>query len=266
MTSIQTSKANSQRVVLCGLVLACLAVLVFVPAAAQAQQTGTLTGKFVHDGTPPERKEIVPTKDQAAFQNKIWDERVVVGEDGGLANVVIYISSSSVPVPDEMPAGMPAQVKMDNQNGAFVPHVVPFWMGKQQFVAANADTVAHNCNCSALGDRTGSFNNLIEPGGDFKAEFSRVQRSLQPVTCNIHPWMKGYVLPRNNPYFAVTNEKGEFKIENIPPGEWEFQVLHEEVGFLDVNDWQRGRFKLKIEAGENSLGEPIKVPASKFEK
>ncbi len=232
---------------------------------ANAQETGSLSGRFIYDGTPPERVEILPTKDQAAFKQKIWDETLIVSEDGGIANIVVYVRSRDVPLPDGLPSGMPERVAMDNKNGAFVPHVLPFWLGKQQFVATNGDTVPHNCNCASIGDRTGTFNQQLAPGAEYLATFQREQRTLQPVSCNIHPWMKGYILPRANPYFAVTGEDGQFTIENIPPGEWEFQVVHEKSGYLAIDGWERGRFTMKIDAGENSLGD-VQVPAAIFEK
>ncbi len=243
----------------------CLLAVCLVASSAQAQATGSLSGRFVFQGDVPERVEIVPTKDQTAFKQKIWDESLVVSEDRGIANIVIYVSSRDVPVPDALPEGMPEKVTMNNKNGAFVPHVVPFWMGKQEFVATNTDTVAHNCNCASIGDRTGTFNQQLTPGQEYAATFTRAQRTLQPVSCNIHPWMKGYVLPRSNPFFAVTDENGEFTIENLPPGEWQFQVVHEKAGYLAIGDWERGRFTMKIKAGDNSIGE-VNVPADIFEK
>ena len=60
------------------------------------------------------------------------------------------------------------------------------------------------------------------------------------VDCNIHPWMKGYLLVRDNPYMAVTGNDGSFLIANLPAGEWEFQAWHERSGFVDIGDWRRG--------------------------
>ena len=49
-----------------------------------------------------------------------------------------------------------------------------------------------------------------------------------PVTCGFHPWMKGWVLPRNNGYFAVTDANGKFEIKDLPTGDQlTFVVWHE---------------------------------------
>ena len=52
------------------------------------------------------------------------------------------------------------------------------------------------------------------------------------IKCDVHPWMKSWVLVQDHPYFAVTDEKGNFKIENIPSGTYE------------VIAWQE-KFKMK---------------------
>ena len=43
-------------------------------------------------------------------------------------------------------------------------------------------------------------------------------KSPVTISCSIHPWMKGYVWAFDHPYAAVTNAKGEYKIENVPAG------------------------------------------------
>ena len=62
---------------------------------------------------------------------------------------------------------------------------------------------------------------------------------------------------------AVTNEKGEFMIENVPAGKHKFQVWHEKSNYLqDVKvggkstKWSRGQVEVIIKDGETyDLGE-----------
>jgi hypothetical protein len=92
------------------------------------------------------------------------------------------------------------------------------------------------------------------------------------VTCNIHPWMTGWVIVRPDPFFAISAEDGTFEISGLPAGqELEFQAWQEKSGFVEavkLNDkaakWTKGRFTQKLKPGENDLGE-IKVPAKEFE-
>jgi hypothetical protein len=53
------------------------------------------------------------------------------------------------------------------------------------------------------------------------------------VKCDIHPWMIAWWLVIDHPYAAVTNEHGEFLIENLPAGEHRFRVWHERAEWID---------------------------------
>ncbi|WP_298859685.1 hypothetical protein [uncultured Gimesia sp.] len=85
------------------------------------------------------------------------------------------------------------------------------------------------------------------------------------IDCAVHPWEKAYLLIKNHPYFAITDDKGAFTIKNLPVGDWEFQLWHEKPGYLVAKEeWKKGRIKMKIEPGKNDLGE-IKVAPQLFE-
>ena len=47
------------------------------------------------------------------------------------------------------------------------------------------------------------------------------------VTCDAHAWMSGWLVIIEHPYYEVTDAKGNFQLENIPPGEYQLQVWHE---------------------------------------
>ena len=48
-----------------------------------------------------------------------------------------------------------------------------------------------------------------------------------PIGCDVHPWMRAYVSVVAHPYFAVTRSDGTFEINDVPPGDYEIEVLHE---------------------------------------
>lgn len=87
--------------------------------------------------------------------------------------------------------------------------------------------------------------------------------------CNIHPWMRGYVLLRANPYMAKTDANGRFLIRNLPVGEHRFQFWHERTGYLSKvqigsrSTDARGRLKLKIKPAMNYLT-PAHPPTKMF--
>ena len=65
---------------------------------------------------------------------------------------------------------------------------------------------------------------------------------------------------QDTPYIAITGEDGTFEIQGLPVGkEVEFQVAHPKwktVKYdVDGKATKRGRFKVKIKAGENDMGD-----------
>ncbi|HEY1064772.1 MAG TPA: carboxypeptidase regulatory-like domain-containing protein, partial [Pirellulales bacterium] len=136
-------------------------------------------------------------------------------------------------------AGTP--VVLDNKCCRFEPHIATLWL-KQPLKITNSDACGHNAACSPKKDEP--FNPLLQPNTDVTINFQASQTLPQPVSCAIHPWMKGYVLPRANPYVTTTNAKGEFEIANLPAGQHQFQVWHERAGYLMANkEWVVGRKK-----------------------
>jgi hypothetical protein len=48
------------------------------------------------------------------------------------------------------------------------------------------------------------------------------------LRCNAgHVWMNGEMLVVRHPYYAVTDEDGNFKLTNVPAGEYEIEAWHE---------------------------------------
>ena len=242
---------------------ALLGLSALLPTEASAQW-GTLKGKFVLDGDAPKLVNPDVNKDvEVCGKHMLVNEELLVDANKGIANVVVYVRTKGVQVHPDVAAAATKPVVYDNKGCRFEPHVLAVTIG-QPLVIRNSDPVGHNSNGSPPGDTP--FNPLIPAnGGEFEYKFKRGQQKGVPVTCSIHPWMKGYVLPRDNPYVAVTNDKGEFEIKNLPAGEeLEIQLWHEKAdnGLEADSKWPKGRQKLKVTAdGVVDLGE-IKVSAA----
>jgi hypothetical protein len=243
-----------------------LAAGLAIPATTHAASDtwGDLTGKLVYDGTAPERKKLVVDKDvECCGKFDIRDESLMVGEDGGLQNVYIYVRTKRVAVCPDLEEQVEKQVLLDNRDCIFVPHCMTVWNSKQEFHIVNSDPVAQNVAFNPLLDKPA--NVVIPVGGDATWNFKRAQRLPVPIACNYHPWESAYILPLDHPYVAITGEDGSFTIPKLPAGELEFQLWHERVGYLDTKDWPKGRMKTTIQAGTNDLG-TIKLAPSALEK
>lgn len=47
------------------------------------------------------------------------------------------------------------------------------------------------------------------------------------MLCNVHPEMSGYIVVAPTPYFALTDKSGNYKIENVPDGQYNVVGWHE---------------------------------------
>jgi uncharacterized protein (DUF2141 family) len=56
------------------------------------------------------------------------------------------------------------------------------------------------------------------------------QAEIVKITCDAHPWMTGWIVVSEDPYVAVTDASGNFKIENVPPGTYTLEAWHETLG------------------------------------
>jgi plastocyanin len=233
---------------------------------AGAVEWGNLKGRFIYDGDPPKEQSIDTSKEPMCAKHKVVSEELAVnGENHGLANVLVFVSSKKVAENPEYKSTAKDKITIDNNGCRFEPHIVTMRLS-QTLVIKNSDPFSHNSNLAPLGDT--ATNPVLTPDSSIEFTFHRVQKLPVPVACNIHPWMKGYVVVKDNPYMAVSDKDGNFEIKDLPAEELEFTVWQEKSGWLPAKkDWDQKKaiFKMKIKPGDNDLGE-IKVSPKLFEK
>lgn len=239
---------------------------------ASAAEWGSLKGKFVVDGSVGDPAAISVTKDQETCgKHDLVDETVVVGEGNALQNAVVFIYSRKAleAHPDYGDAKSDEPAVLDNKGCRFDPHVLAV-RTDQPLQITSSDPIGHNTNAAFVANP--AFNQMIVTGTPVSLTLTKSEPVPAAVACNIHPWMKGYLVVTQHPYVGISNESGEFEIKNIPVGQHEFVFWHEGKGNLrnltleGAKTDRRGRAKLKIAADETlDLGE-IKVPASALGK
>lgn len=127
-----------------------------------------------------------------------------------VANAVVYIQHAEGSF---APAG-PA--KMDQRSMKFAPGVLPILTGTTvKFL--NSDPTQHN----VFSPDYEKYNLGTWPQGQTKDQlFAKCAKApcAYVQLCRIHPEMEAYVVVLQNPYFAVTNSDGHYRIDNVPPG------------------------------------------------
>jgi len=234
-------------------------------ASAPAADWGSLKGRFVADGTPPAPPPLLVNKDQFCINKMPPNDAVVIGKNNALTNAIVYLKApfgKTVDVHPDYAAKLKEPAVLDNKGCSFHPHILTARVG-QKVIVKNSDPVGHNTNLSIL-----AFNPIVPAGDKTEVTDSKDSPYPAPIQCNIHPWMKAYLVTLAHPYVSVSGDDGTFEIKNIPAGTNDFQFWHEAPGNLKNLKFKggatdaRGRAKLKIDAGKTlDLGE-IRVPAS----
>jgi len=145
-------------------------------------------------------------------------------------------------------------VTIDNHHCGFEPHVVVVTPG-QDLIIKNSDEFGHNSKVTPFDNDP--INPIIPAGGRYKHKFASAESAPTPIECNIHPWMKGYLVVRKDLYAGVSDENGVMTLENLPAGELEFSAWCErnlEGAKIDGKDagWKKGKFKVKIQDGKTT--------------
>lgn len=155
-----------------------------------------------------------------------------------IKNVVVFI--------DGIKAGKAISeeaVSVTDSNCTFIPHVSVGFKGNM-FVVKNEDPVLHTIHVYTYISGKTMYNiGLPEKGSVVTKTLAKT--GLMELNCDCHPWMLGYVYIFDHPYAAVTNEKGEFVIKDIPPGTYTMEAWHEALGKVRVTD-------VRVESGETS--------------
>jgi cytochrome c oxidase subunit 2 len=187
---------------------------------------GTISGKATFDGTPGENPKIDMGADpvcKSLNPAQVFAERVVVNSNGTLKNVFIYIKEG---LNGTFPAPATPAV-LDQKACNYHPHVLGM-QANQKLQIINSDTTLHNVH--AFSKNSPEFNlGMPLQGMKLEKTFSNPEIMVK-MKCDVHPWMNGYIGVLNHPFFAVTDDQGAFKIENVPPGEYTIEAWHETYG------------------------------------
>ena len=143
----------------------------------------------------------------------------VSGISGPSVVYVDTISGKTFPAPAEHPV-------IDQKGLVYQPHITSVLVGTTvDFL--NSDSVAHNVFWTSIGGNKKLGHNLgTWPKGE-KKSFKFDAPGAVPILCNVHPEMSAYLVVVPTPYFATSDQAGNYKIENVPDGSYTMIAWHE---------------------------------------
>jgi plastocyanin len=145
--------------------------------------------------------------------------------DGGLENVFVYVKGSF-----PQAHGSSGNVTLDQKGCMYQPDILAAQVG-QTLVIKNSDATLHNVH-SLDPSKKYNFDQAQPPGTPAITISLKDEEAMLHFKCNIHPWMSGYIGIVSSPYFAVSDDAGKFKIENVPAGKQTIEIWHQMYGPL----------------------------------
>lgn len=220
----------------------------------EVKEGGTIAGQVNFSGHPPEPLQFAVEKNPEVCGDQRSLVKVEV-QNGLLKGAVVLLEGIESGKPftkQEFRGSAPGKgmfqyvggetlglrVKTENCNfGPFTGVLTP----DEAVRFGNQDSVKHVLHTFVSLDTAGSIlrtwhNRDIHPEGAFERTFDsdKLRDSrLVRITCNRHDFMQNWLYVVQNPYFAVSDEKGNFSIDNIPPGHYTLKAWHPMLGLQE---------------------------------
>jgi plastocyanin len=189
---------------------------------------GTVTGKINFKGAKPSIPAIKMNADKKCLTlhggKDVASEQVVVNPNNTLRYVFVYVKSGlqgkKYPAPKD-------KIVIDQKGCMYTPHVFGMMAG-QPLEVVNDDPFMHNIH--ALPKNSATFN-IGQPKKGMKntKTFDKPEVMVK-IKCDVHNWMSAYIGVLDHPFFAVSDEKGNFTIKDLPAGDYEIEAWHEKYG------------------------------------
>ena len=196
---------------------------------------GSLSGNIKFDSKKVKKLANKKAKQQICGKGKspIPYESVKVDEKGNFQNVIVWLKTDKkVEAPKE-------PVVIDQVGCRYTPHVFSLVKG-QELRIKNSDKEMHNVNSQS------SVNpfNAGQPAGtpDIVKTWSKTEDPFK-IKCDVHGWMSAYGIVLDHTFVAISDSEGNYKIDNIPPGEYEVIAWQEKFG-------NKGRISNKVLIGD----------------
>lgn len=181
----------------------------------------SVSGRVVFDGSPPSVEQVEVKSDVATCGSVQEVQRLILGQDSGVANAVVTVVGAQGTL-------APKEGILDQVGCQFVPHVQVLPVGSKLKITSS-DPVLHNSH-GFYEDGSTAFN-IAVPIAGLELPVTLKQPGVIKLRCDAgHTWMSAYVISTDQPYYALTDENGNFKIDGVPPGNYELEVWHEWLG------------------------------------
>ena len=200
---------------------------IFIPAilvmfACGIVTAGTITGTVRAEGKAAANNG---TATDGAYANRKYKFAEKV-DYSAMHDFVVYIEgpvgTNSTPSTNVVSV---ATTRVAQHDAMFLPHVLPVMVG-MTVEWPNRDDIFHNV--FSMSDAK-QFDLGLYKGNPTNTWVTFDKPGRVDVFCSIHENMHCIVLVLENPYFASTDENGNYKISGVPPGTYKLKAWHERL-------------------------------------
>jgi plastocyanin len=190
-------------------------------AAAPSGATGSIKGVVNFAGKPLEMKSPTKRKEAELCKDKDVPYNAVLVKDGKLQDVFVKV----LDVKGKFDAPK-TKAEIDQKDCMYTPRIQGVVAG-QEIDIKNGDATLHNVHTYK---GTETLFNQAQPKGAPAITKSWDDSSLIRFACDVHPWMRGFVVVHDNPFFAVSGADGSFTIDKVPVGKYDVEAWHSQYG------------------------------------
>ncbi len=204
------------------------------PARAAGYKAGAVSGGgtisgvvgFAGEFPAPLTREVTGQPEVVDRDPRTWC--ALYGSPAGLQNVFVGIEAIGEGKPFE-----PRAYVVDQQDAYILPRFDIYHFSPDGQKADKIDVTVHNSDpyLHALKGKLDGRQlfNVATPNQGDKVTTTVKKPGFYELNCGPHPWERGWRMIPDNPYWAITDEHGRFKLTDVPPGKYAIVVLGEGI-------------------------------------
>jgi len=189
----------------------------------QIKSPTRISGVVRYGGKAPRPKKVKFSGDCAYCRRfDLREEGLLTGAGGALRNVVVML--------EKVRRGKPVveSPTLAELRCTFVPHVLSMTAGGKVRLL-NQDPVLNTFHAIAFPSKRTLFNVGL-PNKDQHVDRRIADPGVVQMRCDVHPWEEAYVVAVGHPYHCVTDARGAFALDQVPPGRYTLLLWHEKLG------------------------------------
>ncbi|MBT4375308.1 MAG: hypothetical protein HOD16_06435 [Nitrospina sp.] len=202
------------------IILFLIIAVILMPGTAFS---GAIQGVAIFSGKTEQLKPYKTGKYKKVCGSGIPNESILI-DNKGVKNSVISLHGKKL-------KKRGGEYKLDQKKCRYEPHVIAVPLDSELKIHTS-DPINHNIHTYSF--ENDPINIMFLPGQDAYSQ-EMEEAEVIKVECDLHDWMRAWVVVTPNAYSAVSGADGSFEIPDVPPGKYELTAWHETLGSLTKN-------------------------------